>query len=75
MRYGDGRTEAQEHADDSQMIRDGLRAAFPSVATRTTSRASGSLIDGDCFDADVCVMAANCPFLQDCRMVEDDGDD
>jgi hypothetical protein len=32
---------------------------------------SGGLITGDCFDADVCVMAANCPFIRDCRMVED----
>lgn len=27
--YGDGRTEAQEHADDSRMIAEGIKAAFP----------------------------------------------
>lgn len=31
--YGNGRTEDQEHADDSAMIRDGIREAFgPTVA-------------------------------------------
>jgi hypothetical protein len=30
---------------------------------------------GDCFDADMCVMAANCPFVDDCREVEDDDTD
>jgi|HubBroStandDraft_6_1064221.scaffolds.fasta_scaffold00062_34 hypothetical protein len=33
MTYGDGRTEAQERADDSRMIREGMQAAFPGTAT------------------------------------------
>lgn len=28
-RFGDGRTEAEEKADDSRMIREGMQAAFP----------------------------------------------
>jgi hypothetical protein len=30
--FGNGRTEAEEHADDSRMIRKGMRAAFPPLA-------------------------------------------
>lgn len=31
--------------------------------------------DSECFATDVCVMSRECPFLRDCRMVEDDDDD
>ena len=31
--------------------------------------------DSECFAADVCVMDPDCPFVRDCREVEDDSDD